>query len=336
MNVPGATSQTLSLNNLFFTDAANYVLYATNSLGFTNTSAGTLTVLPQPSCANQTNALVLHLRFDNNYLDTSGRANDASAPSGSPGFIGGKVGQGVNINTTPSANYLTISDLNGDLQFDVTNSFTIALWLKYSAAFNDVPIIGNAVNSTYQTGWVLTEDGGRFEWTAVSGGSVIADPVSGTSPLINDNAWHHVAVAFDRNAGTAASYVDGARMASHSLSGLGSLVTGQTLTIGQDPSGAYGTANFNLDDLGIWRRALTDYEVLSVYNAAQNSGVSFDTYGPFKVYIKTVGTNVYLSYQGGTLYEATNVAGPYTTVSGASAPVYVTTPSATQKFYKVH
>jgi hypothetical protein len=334
VNIPGATSQTLILNNVFFTDAANYVLYGTNALGFTNTAAATLTVLPQPSYANQTNALVLHLRFDNNYLDTSGRANDASAPAGSPGFVAGKLGPGVNINTTPSANYLTVSDLNNDLQFDVTNSFTVALWLKYSSAFNDDPIIGNAVNSTYQFGWVLTEEGGRFEWTAVSGGSVIADPVSATSPLINDGTWHHVAVSFDRNGGSAASYVDGARVATHSLSGLGSLITGQTLTIGQDPSGAYGSANFNLDDLGIWRRALTDYDVLSVYNAAQN-GVSFDTYGPFRVYVKAVGSNLYISYQGGTLYQAASVTGPYTPVSGASAPVYVTTPSAAQKFYKV-
>ncbi|HEX3357305.1 MAG TPA: LamG-like jellyroll fold domain-containing protein [Tepidisphaeraceae bacterium] len=336
VSIPGATSQTLTLSNIFFTDAANYVLYGTNSLGFTNTAAATLTVLPQPSYANQTNGLVLHLRFDNNYLDTSGRANDASAPAGSPGFIAGKVGQGVNINTTPGANYLTVSDLNNDLQFDVTNSFTVSLWLQYSAAFNDDPIIGNSINSTYQFGWVLTEDGGRFEWTAVSGGSVIADPVSGTSPLINNGAWHHVAVAFDRNAGIAASYVDGARVATHSLSGLGSLITGQTLTIGQDPLGAYGTANFNLDDLGIWSRALTDYDVLSVYNAAQNSGVSFDTYGPFKVHVNAVGANLYISYQGGTLYEATSVTGSYTPVSGATAPVYITTPSATQKFYKVH
>jgi hypothetical protein len=335
VNIPGATSQTLTLNNVFFTDAASYVLYGTNGLGFTNTAAATVTVLPQPSYANQTNSLVLHLRFDNNYLDTSGRANDGIAQGGSPAFVAGKLGQGVNINTSPGVNYLTVSDLNNDLQFDVTNSFTIAVWLNYSSAFNDVPIIGNAVNSTYQFGWVLTEDGGRFEWTAVSGGSVIADPVSGTSPLINNGAWHHVAVSFDRSAGTAASYVDGARVATHSLSGLDSLITGQTLTIGQDPSGNYGTANFNLDDLGIWRRALTDYDVLSVYNAAQNSGVSFDTYGPFRVSIQPVGGSLYVSYQGGTLYEATSVTGPYTPVSGASAPVFVTTPSVTQKFYRV-
>ena len=60
VNIPGATNPALTFNKVFFTDAANYVLYGTNSLGFTNTSAATLTVLPQPSYANQTNALALH------------------------------------------------------------------------------------------------------------------------------------------------------------------------------------------------------------------------------------------------------------------------------------
>lgn len=334
-NIPGATDQTLILNNAFFTDAASYVLYGTNGFGFTNTTAAVLTVLPAPSYANQTNNLVLHLKLDSDYLDTSGRTNDASAPAGAPGFVAGKVGSGVNINTTPGANYLTVSDLNSDLMFGPADSFTVALWVKYTAGFNDVPIIGNAINSTYQPGWVITEDGGRFEWTAVSGGSIIADPVSATSPLINNGAWHHVAVAFDRSAGSAASYVDGARVATHSLTGLGGLDLPYAVTIGQDPTGNYGTANFDLDDLGIWRRALTDYDVLSVYNAAQN-GVSFDTVGPIKVAIQAAGGLVYVSWQSGTLLEATSVTGPYTPVIGASAPYYVTTPSSTgDKFYRV-
>jgi hypothetical protein len=332
VNVPGASSAVLTLSNVFFTDAASYMLYATNSIGFTSTTAATLTVLPQPSYANLTNDLVLHLKFDGNYLDTSGRNNNASAPGGPPAFVSGKLGSSVNLNAA-GANYLTVSDLTGDFLFDSTNSFTVALWLKYSAAFNDTPIIGNAVNSTYQPGWVLTEDGGRFEWTAVGGASIIADPVGG--PLINNGAWHHLAVAFNRANGTASSFVDGVRVNSRSLSGLGSLITGNTLTIGQDPNGAYGVANFDLDDVGIWRRALTDYEALSIYNAAQNSGVSFDTYGPVEVYIQPVSGSLYISWQSGTLLESTSVTGVYTPVSGASAPFYVTTPSAVQKFYRV-
>ncbi len=334
VNIPGATSADLTLTDVFFTDAASYALFGTNNLGYTNTTAATLTVLPPPSYANQTNNLVLHLKFDGDYLDTSGRANNASAPGTAPGFVGGKLGSAVNLNTSPGVNYLTVADNNGDLLFGASDSFTVALWVKYTGAFNDVPIIGNAINSTYQPGWVLTEDGGRFEWTAVSGASVIADPVSTTSPLINNGSWHHVAVAFDRSAGSAASYVDGVRVASHSLTGLGGLDLPYSVTIGQDPTGNYGTANFDLDDLGIWRRALTDYQVLSVYNAAQN-GISFDTIGPVEVSIQSEGGSVYISWQSGTLLESTSVTGTYTPVTGASAPLYVTTPTGDAKFYKV-
>jgi hypothetical protein len=87
--------------------------------------------------------------------------------------------------------------------------------------------------------------------------------------------------------------------------------------------------------VGIWRRALTEYEVLSVYNAAAVSGKSFDTFGPFKVYIQSVGGSLYISWQGGTLMESTSLSGPYTPVAGATAPVYVTTPSLAKKFYRV-
>ncbi len=330
------TGSALSIANVYYTDAGNYSVQVTNNNGLTNSAVATLTVLPVPSFANQTNGLVLHLRFDGTFSDSSGRTNDATAQGSTPGFIAGKIGQGVNINTSPGLNYLTVDDPTGDFVFDSTNSFTVAFWLSFTAGFNDVPIIGNAVNSTYQPGWVITEDANQFEWTVVgiaSAGQVIADPVGG--PIINNGAWRHLAVSFNRDSQTAASYVDGVLIDKRSISGLGSLATGYTLTIGQDPTGQYGSANFNLDDLGIWRRALTDYEVLSVYNAAQVAGESFDVYGPIKVYVNHVGTNVDVSWQAGTLLQSTSVTGPYTTVSGATPPFYRTTASGPAKFFRV-
>ena len=92
-------------------------------------------------------------------------------------------------------------------------------------------------------------------------------------------------------------------------------------------------ANFNLDDLGIWRRALTDYELLSVYNAAQNSGVSFDTYGPVKLDIRPVGSSIYVSWQSGTLLESTNVTGPWTVSANQNNPQ--TVPVSGMKFYRL-
>ena len=158
---------------------------------------------------------------------------------------------------------------------------------------------------TYQLGWVFTDEGGKIEWSLVStanSGAYVANPVSG-SPVIGDGAWHHVLGVVDRGQQTASVYVDGTLAGSWSIAGLGTLDYGNAVTIGQDPTGSYGTATFDLDDLGIWRRALTSYEAASVYGAAQNSGESFDVYGPVKVGVDYFGTNINVNWQAGTLLQ---------------------------------
>jgi hypothetical protein len=171
------------------------------------------------------------------------------------------------------------------------------------------------------------------DWTAVSGISIIADPVG---PVINDGTWHNVVLTLDRTANQARTYIDGPSIDTRTITGLGTLVMGQTLTIGQDPSGAYGNNGaFDLDDLGIWRRSLSDYEVQSIYGAAQNSGQSFNVYGPVMLHLEMSGSDIVLAWQAGTLLKADNLTGPWTPVAGASAPFIKLTPSETRKFYRV-
>jgi len=304
-----------------------------------------LTVMPAPTFANQTNALVLHLTFDVDFKDSSGRTNDAT-PVNTPSLIPGKVGaHAVHLtNDAVTPVYVEVLNTNTsapypDLQLDAATSFTIAYWARYSGSPNDLPIIGNAINSTYQPGFVFSDDGGKLEWTIVSvapdTGSVIADPVPG-SPLINDGTWHHALVAFDRSAGTASSYVDGVLVDTRSIAGIGNLDTGNGIFLGQDPTGFYGViAAYDVDDVGIWRRALNNYDALSIYNAAQNAHESFDVYGPVKVNASMVGSNFDVSWQAGTLLQATNVTGPYSPVAGAVAPFYRTTATGTARFFRV-
>jgi len=62
------------------TNAASYMLQATNTYGTNYTPAATFSVLPpNPAYVNVTNGLVLHLTFDGNYADSSGRGNNAAA-----------------------------------------------------------------------------------------------------------------------------------------------------------------------------------------------------------------------------------------------------------------
>src|SRR5207249_8173152 len=88
------TNGTFTINAVAFADAASYRLAATNSAGSSFSQPATLTVVGAPTYANVTNGLVLHLKFDDNYLDSSGHGNHGY-PSNSPAIVAGKIGPGA-------------------------------------------------------------------------------------------------------------------------------------------------------------------------------------------------------------------------------------------------
>ncbi len=103
--IPGAAAATLTFPSAAYTDSGTYSVTVTNANGSTNSAAVTLLVLPKPLFANATNNLILHLKFDGTYADSSGQGNDAGAV-GNPVFVPGKLGQGVQLTTTVSLEHL--------------------------------------------------------------------------------------------------------------------------------------------------------------------------------------------------------------------------------------
>jgi len=340
-NIAGATDSSYAANNAWYTNGGSYEVIVANSAGSVTGLVATLSVLLYPpTYANLTNDLVLHLTFDTDTTtDTSGRGNNATE-GGLPTLVAGKLGNAVQLSTDTTGgtyNYLTVPDLNSDFQFEATNSFTIAFWLKYTTNFSDLPIIGNAGNSSYNPGFVLTEDGNQFEWTLTTdgGGQVVADPAGG--PILNDGAWHQVTLVVDRSAQVAGSYVDGALIDSRSVGAVGSLITGNILAIGQDPTGAYGVSGtFALDDLGIWKRALSPTEAESIYMVAQSSGRSFDSFVRGSLALQKSGSNLQLIWEAGTLQWADSPEGAWTDVPNAGPSFYqLTAASYAKKFFRV-
>jgi hypothetical protein len=341
-DLSGTSNATLTITNAYYTDAGTYQVVVSNSAGATNSRSAVLTVLPAPTFANLTNGLVLHLSFDSNYNDSSGQGNNAS-PEGSPSFIAGRIGRGaVHVNTIPSNsiyNYVSVPD-NADFAgaFGETGpGFSVSFWVRYTGTVNDLPMIGNAIGSTYQQGWVFTDDTGKIEWTLVGtdAGSIIADPIPG-SPVTANGAWHNVVATFDRTAGAANTFVDGALVDTRSISGLGNLDTGNAVTLGQDPTGTHGIAGaYDIDDVGIWSRVLTTYEAASIFGAG-TIGQSFDVNGPVSLSIKQDGGSIDLIWQSGSLQSADSPTGPWGLVNGAVAPFYQFTPGGSQKFYRIH
>lgn len=348
------TNATLTLTGVYYTDAGNYQLRATNSVGATNSVAAALTVSPpNPTFANLTNGLVLHLKFDGTYGDSSGRSNDGT-PTGSnsvPSFVAGKLGSavhyqtltdyGVPVNDLPTGTVVSVTNnsyvtlgVRPDLQFSSNVNFTVAYWVRLPAGSmsGDLPFICNDTNSLGNPGYTFAPGYTNGTFAASFGALRIA------GPSINDGNWHSLVHAVDRT-GNAVTYLDGVNVNETYAGSVGNLDTGLPTNLGQDGVGLYpeqGSAD--LDDVGMWRRALTAYEAQSIYSVAQNYGKSFDTYGPVSLTINKVGASLELIWQAGTLLESDTVSKPmnqWTPVSGATAPYYKVTPAAAMKFYRV-
>jgi hypothetical protein len=353
--VTGATNTSLTLSCVY-SSAGSYVLQASNIYALTsNTPAATLAVLPaNPSFVNVTNGLVLHLKFDGDYQDSSGRGNNGTAiGNGAPiSIVPGRIGSGaVHYQTDTSTgipyadntnavvtdtSYVTLGN-PADLQFGSATDFSVSYWVNLPAGYlnGDLPFFSSAAGSTFNTGFTFapayTNGGFGFSYNGLG--------LFGAPNSINDGNWHHLLHTVSRT-GNAITYLDGVVVDSRLATSIGNMNTPGPVNIGQDPTGLYpeqGSAT--LDDLAVWRRSLTAYEAYAIYNAATNSNSSFDVPGSVTLSIRSVGTNVVVTWNTGatlgTLMQADNLTGPWTPV-GVYVPLYQVPPSSARKFYRVN
>jgi len=98
-----------------------------------------------------------------------------------------------------------------------------------------------------------------------------------------------------------------------------------TIRIGGDPNNVIRTVNGTIDEVAIFPYALSASQIQSLYLGTPAVSVSLG--------VQLIGGNVVLTWPQGTLLEANEVTGPYTTNNAASP--YTTAPTAPRKFYKV-
>jgi autotransporter-associated beta strand protein len=335
-SILGSSSDTLTISPLSLADGTNYWVQVSNPSSTSNSPAASLVVLPIPSSPSQlnlTNGLVVHLPFDTDYLDISGRANNSTNVNSSyltnAAAIGTHSLHYFTDTGSSSYNYATLG-VRPDLQFSSNVNFTVSFWVRQPAGstFTNLPFFTDAIGSTAHNGFAFAPyngtGGGGFIWTI---GTVTSPNLATTFPdanLINDGNWHHLVHVADRNA-NCTTYLDGQQVDSQSIvmSVVGNINTPNAATIGQDPSGTYPvTAEAELDDLGVWRRTLTPLEVSGIYLAGASNSVSFapvvnNAPAPASTTISNIiGTT--LTYGGGAgsqfvLLGTNNIAAPIST-----------------------
>ena len=342
-SISGATTTSLTLAAAY-TNGASYALRATSTAGTSNSVPAIVDIIPDgPPFANATNGLVMHLKFDGDLSDASGRGNsgtDFGGTSFNPGRLGSGALHFYTSNSIPDNRYVTIGD-KPDLRFSSNVNFSVAYWVKYPAGQTngDLPFLDTAIGSYGNAGYTFAPSYKQGGWSYSLNGNVA---LYGPPNSINNGNWHHLLHTFDRT-GLALTYLDGALVDSRSAAAAGDLDTGNSVTIGQDPTGTYvedGSAD--IDDMAVWRRALTAYEAYSIYYRATNANESFDVPGNVKLNVGlTASGQVEISWRPGaslgTLLQTdtlTNGA-PWTPVPNVYVPDVKLAPTNAMKFYKL-
>ena len=330
----GGNSTNYSLAAAHAADAGDYTLIITNTYGAVTSRVARLSVV----AVAVTNDLVVHLKLDSDFNDSSGRGNHGTV-IGSPSLVAGKIGSAMQYTDADggvSINYVTLDNPVGthpaDLRMSTNISFSVSFWYKVPTGNRqgDPALVSNKDwDSGGNTGFSIFNSGSGLQWnyTEVNDGVNLNSrkDSGGTSPGLEDGNWHHCVVVFQRGGG-GFSYVDGDRVSFTALA-TGSFapttidndpLNPRTRTatgawnIGEDGSGLYTTVggghdgpgisvtNAMVDDVGIWRRVVSPQEALAIY-AAGNAGKDISQVAQP---VAVAAVPLYITYSAGSVHFA--------------------------------
>jgi M6 family metalloprotease-like protein len=274
VNIPGATSSTLTLNNVATNQAGTYFVRVTNPGGTVNSSNATLTVT---STNLSLGGLLAHWRFDEPpgatvAADVTGNFPGTNSPNGAAFVTGGRAGNAISIDRAANG-FVRMGNV-----LPLTNTdFTISAWIRppagdvtFNANFLSKHFSGSVNGYILSYGWFgdLTNKALSYAGSRLT--NSVQEVVTSSSD-VNDGAWHQVALVY-RLGTTTSIFVDGAPTEG-SISSSPILANTAPFIIGGNMLGAAVETRFQglLDEVQIYNRALNDAEVDFLF---QNPGQS--------------------------------------------------------------
>jgi hypothetical protein len=286
--------------------------------------SGQPTLCYQMNCGSYTasNPLVYPAALNYGSASVNGTYMAGIVPGGvsGPGIPGAETNLAAPIN-----GILSCVDAGNDPAFDPAGAtpITAMTWFKGYPADGRVQAL-----MSHGTNWALNLDGatGLVVWNLYGGGQVTSTNV------LNDGNWHMVATVSDGT--TSSLYVDGVLNNSGGVTGalvseptvdlfLGGNADYQNIGAGtqRNLAGAVAQAAY-------FTNALTALQIKNLYNLATVATAP-------SISITPSGGHLVITYTG-TLLSSTNVAGPYSPVTGASPPTYTVPGTDAQRFYRTH
>jgi hypothetical protein len=220
-------------------------------------SAGKCSQTPPTNCVPAPSGMVSWWRGESNALDSVGTNNGTL--QGGTTFAPGEVGQAFNFNGTSA--YVQVAD-SPNLRF--TTAMTIEAWVYVrtsGGSFREIASKWEGGSNQRSYVFDIYPDG-RAEFAVNSDGVSSIISAFSANP-IPTNQWSHLAGVYD---GTSVKlYLNGALQSSNSWTngifpGTAPLIIGSTLV-----SGSYFDGQ--VDELGLYSRALAATEIQAIYNA---------------------------------------------------------------------
>ncbi len=215
-------------------------------------------------------------KFDEGYGTT---ANDSSLHGNNLTFNTASWSLGGKFNKAWSgtgATWLSRADDN-DFDFAATDDFSISLWFKSSSSTNpgatEWLLNKSLSDGTQQAGYAIyANTSGQICFGIDDDTTWTPDDAACSSTDVYDATWHHI-TARKTSTSRIDIYIDGVLSGSDtSLSATGTLANDRILYVG-DREGTDNSNEFNglIDELKIYRAALTTDQVLTEYNRGKSA-----------------------------------------------------------------
>jgi hypothetical protein len=157
-------------------------------------------------------------------------------------------------------------DVNGTNSAQLSK-FSVAAWFKTSNDYNSDAFIVNKAGASDKMNygiWMTNVETIRGGFETSSGSAFYA-----TSPLTyNDGKWHYAVVTFDGSA--IGLYIDGLPVATKSASASPDSGGDEPIRMGADSQTLNNYFIGNVDEIRIWKNALTPQQVVDAYNGNFN------------------------------------------------------------------
>ena len=216
--------------------------------------------------AHADESLLVHLTFDEAGAvaeDVSGNGNDGdviSVDDGAVNWVAGKFNGAIELD---GKSYV---DIPWSDSIDVADgSFSVEMWFNYTEASERGALMWayDMGSGPHAQAWFRTEPGDNRIRCLINDGTGNPSLVVATSASHNDGAWHHMAVVRDAENKLMSVYIDGELIQS-SEGEVGSLTSTRAMGIQLGQRGLDGANPLigSLDEFRLWKKALTDTEVI--------------------------------------------------------------------------